>query len=299
MCIIGTQLSAQKETTPPDFSGTWEHFLMDTLDIEQEGKVIKGTIGKGEKINGKWNEEKNRMEGLFRKDKKIHGFRMKFKTARKELLVFTYWKKPGEEKSVVFKPVIETLVVDYVSIPQKPEIIAPADRWRNKEFEGHYKVTVTNIYISDTGMERTQEVYGTVGVRLIGKVPSGTVMVKDIEDKKPRLWEQGSGEPVTIELDYNQHLPNQGKKDFWVSGLREVDKIREYKVSGEAANWQLRLNVQMKLAESDPGPDDDFPWVQENINIRDIHYGKEYLLISELDKKRIAVGFKVEFIKAQ
>ena len=168
------------------------------------------------------------------------------------------------------------------------------------DYSGRYRVTITNLYThtSESGLFETHsEIYGLIGLRFKGQSNSTGVTIKAMGNKKPRIWEVKSSNPVDVKqsgLNYPTVRDPKTGVEFIPKGKYEIDKIREYNIQGELANSKLQLNIQTNLKDSNVIRDTDFGWKQRNIFIKDMKLGKEYIVISKRGENKVAVGFMLE-----
>ena len=183
-----------------------------------------------------------------------------------------------------------------------------------KDYEGRYRVTLTHIkadidtffYDLDNPLTWNVDIFGTAGIRMYGKSTSSNVEIKAIGNKKPRLWDISSSDPV--KLKQNSGLNNTDSSNENSESIYElikvsdsnmyynIDRIIEFDIKGDLANENLEVNVQMDVTQKLTGrPDYKFGWKQRSIKIKDIEFGKQYYLVNKKDKDNwIAIGFKIE-----
>jgi len=152
-------------------------------------------------------------------------------------------------------------------------------------YQGRYRITVTEIveHTFDNGLfaifNTNREIYGTIGIRLKGKGQSGNVEIKPVGNKKARVWEVSSSNPVDTSI-----------------GTIEVDRMREFNIQGDLANSDLIVNIQVSMSESDGFVDKKFPWKQRNLYLKDMVLGQQYFVTTKSGKEYISIGYMVEKI---
>jgi hypothetical protein len=169
-----------------------------------------------------------------------------------------------------------------------------------------YKITLCKLYVYEphvTILNQDHEVYGIMGIRAY-KFLGGhrkASEIPNIEQLPARSWSVSSKSPKTVQANSGtmKTVSDPTGKSFTYQGSITLDKSRSFKITDRYLEEGAQVNIQMNLAEADPGIDDNFPWKQRSLVIEDMQLGKEYLVIqSEEDEKRykIAVSFKVEKI---
>lgn len=265
-------------------TGTWSSVLGE-LKIKQNGNTIRGEIGNNGHLFGFVNEKGEVGPAYFTKGNKKG---------------LAYWKVNGDK-------ITGTWNWDFDKKQQKmtgkllnqkaPNFIIK----KHKNFNGRFRITVTNIYANTYNLlDQSLDMYGAIGIRLKGKSKSGSVTINNIGNKKPKVWDISESNPLALKIKDEfivaGDLTGEG---IGYGGLLEVDKMREFNVSGELANSNLIVNIQTNLAEDKTLGDDKYGWKQRNLYVKDMALGVEYYLEikSKLDKnKRIYVGFKLEKI---
>lgn len=185
-----------------------------------------------------------------------------------------------------------------------------------KNYEGRYRVTLTHLrgdidtffYDLDNPLTNNVDVFGSAGIRMYGKSNSSKVEIQAIGNKKPRLWDVSSSDPVKLK---NLSGLNNQDSDIGIENSESIyeilnvsdynmylniDRIIEFDIEGDLANENLELNVQMDVTQKLSGrPDYKFGWKQRSIKIKDIEFGKQYYLTNKKDEKNwVAMGFKIE-----
>ncbi len=300
LCLFTQNAAAQFADQWKVKFGPAEHFI----ELQQNGDRISGKL-EGQSFTATWDEAQNEFNGYFRYERKLYKFKSRFKNPTKKIMLIGKYCSCGGEPDL---PIIFTRH-SYDHTPfrdenwnrEPPEETKSSAKFR--EFEGRFRITVTRMMIRmhDDGhiLDETAEFYGSIGVRLKGKGKSGQVTIKALGNKKPRIWEESSGNPVHIKNDFRNRqiiYDEKGQEIHYCYGSKDIDRMREYQVSGELANSDLMVNIQAKLGESDTLVDDEYPWKQRQLYVRDMKPGHEYVLIckDKKDKNEVYIGFKLE-----
>lgn len=177
-----------------------------------------------------------------------------------------------------------------------------------------YKITVEKMYIyeKDASKEnRTHEIYGTIGIRARKISGSSTISLPDVQKRPARVWSYSSSKHANLRgaggnnrslvqpIGNSIAQPDPTGLTFISQGHLNINKSRTFKIKDSEIKSGAQVNIQMKLAEADPGYDDDFPWKQRTLSIKDMVLGKSYLLIQREKKDKdykVAITFKVEQI---
>lgn len=170
-----------------------------------------------------------------------------------------------------------------------------------------YKITVEKLYIyeKDGSKENTyHEIYGTIGIRAYTISGSSTISLPDVQKRPARVWSRSGKKHASVRgsgsgISLIQPEKDPTGKTFISQGHLNINKSRTFKIKDSEIKSGAQVNIQMNLAEADPGYDDDFPWKQRTLNIKDMVLGKSYLLIQrEIKDKdyKVAITFKVEQI---
>jgi len=177
---------------------------------------------------------------------------------------------------------------------------------QNENAKPVYRVTLCNLYMAEYSgssvVNSDHEVYGTIGIRVKANKNGSLTTLGNKERKPARSWERSASSPHSI----NSYNGNGGRYTD-PTGLRidyhgksSLNKTRSFEVTKEQYNNSAIVNIQAKLSEADPGSDDNFPWKQRSLYLKDMIPGKEYLLVQKEDddsKHIVGVSFKVERIK--
>lgn len=183
----------------------------------------------------------------------------------------------------------------------------PSDE-KSKDYSGTYRVTYTRIMGSTktSKIDKTIYLYGTMGIYLEGKIKSGSISIKPVSNKKNRAWDVSKSGPLKMKNINITTLPvfiSDSKKEvIWdnIDRELEIDRIREFKISGEAANDDLTFDFQTNIKWKRAIDELDYEWQREKYNIKDIKLGKEYFIRLtpkyNLDGNWVGlfVGYKIE-----
>ncbi|MCH2034459.1 MAG: hypothetical protein MK202_13190 [Tenacibaculum sp.] len=165
---------------------------------------------------------------------------------------------------------------------------------KSKNYTGTYRVTFTNVYGSSKA-----EYFGTAGVYLESQSKSGAVQIRPMNKKPNRIIDVSKNRPF-VKRDYKKtkkyHFirPN-GKQESKTTRFETkytVDRIREFKLAGEAANKKATFDFQFNLKRKFSIVKDIGKWERVKINIDDLVLGREYVFLS--GTSNFGISFKVE-----
>jgi len=282
------------------WQGTWKTNF-GTVKLQQKGNNVAGDYRDIGSINGTISNgvlsgtfTNNGSKGQF--EWKINGERFTGKWGWNSQLTSGSWNGNRTSKQ---KPVTKTKPP--ISWREAEEEVAT----QNSSKKPAYKVTLCNIYMAEfngsSAVNSDHEVYGSIGVRLKVK-KNGVLKTLGNREKKPaRSWNRSASSPQIID-SYNGNAgrltdPTGLRMDY--HGKTTLNKARSFEVSQAEYNNGAIVNIQAKLSEADPGPDDNFPWKQRSLFLKNMVLGKEYLLTQkeEDDSNHIVgVSFKIEKI---
>lgn len=283
-----------------DITGYWDLNLYsdkykETVFLKQNGISVFGRLKNGGSINATWVPGENRIKGYVRliKDNNAfskvnkYEFDVRIKNLKyNNLLVGQYCQCTEGEKTlaITLKRKQKKKNIDEPKLIEAP--LPPADEEVKKiDYSGRYQVTLTRINKPnkvDTSLitlpvKIPLEVYGSIGIRMKGKGKSGSVVISSVGNKAARVWRVKSNRPATMNGD-GDHI---------------IDVMREFTITGELANKDLIVNLQINLVETNLITYKKLGWKQRNLYVKDMVLGKEYFLSSG---GRTRVAFKLEKI---
>lgn len=163
-----------------------------------------------------------------------------------------------------------------------------------KKYSGTYKVTYEDIYTS-----KDAKLYGNIGVYLEAKTKSGNITIKPLDNKRNRMWEvvkespqlaNKSGRRITEFLSYKGI---EKRTDQWQASI-EIDKVREFKLIGEAANKDATFDFQIHVKKEVLLGRDFGGWERVKLKISDLVLNKKYFFYHI--GTDTAISFKIEKI---
>ncbi len=157
-----------------------------------------------------------------------------------------------------------------------------------KDYSGTYRVTVKQLYASreyNRHLMTSLDVYGTIGIYVSSKTKSGKNQIIDINNKKSRVWDFSKSHPKKVK-DISKKSINWVRQGNYamksgtdeVDGVIEVDKVREFKIAGEAANESLTFDIQTNLSYKLITHDVKYEWQRIKFKIDELKLGKEYFM---------------------
>lgn len=276
------------------------------LTLKQDGNNV---FTKSNKFSAKWIEKENKILGRFTHQNKIYKFEGNFKNPRlKKMIIGKCWTYRVLRTSVgrrIFKGDKKRFTL--IKKEKNRNVVNTANKIKllnqKNNLEGKYRVTITKLYtrILENHLlgvfDETAEVYGTIGIRMRGEGRSGTVDIRSIGEKKPRIFDVSKNNPRDIKQKDKIKLKDPTGNVFTSFGALEIDKIREFSIKGEVANEKIIVNIQANISEGNTISDIKFGWKQRSLYLKNLQLGKEYLLVNDKNVKfGIAIGFIVEKI---
>lgn len=176
---------------------------------------------------------------------------------------------------------------------------------KTKNYSGTYRVTFTRI-LGDLNGTAGNDFYGTMGVYLESKSRSGNITIKPVDKKPNRVLDIPKGRAVKKRKMRRSISPN-GFKYLTTRGVTskafskkpylhsyEVDKVREFKLQGEAANADATLDFQFNLTEK-RWHGEKGKWERVKIKISDLQLNKEYFFYGSITGgANHGICFKIE-----
>ena len=162
------------------------------------------------------------------------------------------------------------------------------------DFTGTYRVFINKI-VSSKG----SNIYGVMGVYLKTKIKSGLVPIPPLHRKPNRFWDypksskrNARGPGITVDKYLNSsdksYTSNSSSRN---NASIDVDKVREFKLVGEAAKGNPTLDFEININKEMTGKDWG-GWDRCKVPLKDIQLGKEYYIYHGLSVN--AISFKVE-----
>ncbi|MEM9868187.1 MAG: hypothetical protein AAF765_10890, partial [Bacteroidota bacterium] len=156
------------------------------------------------------------------------------------------------------------------------------------DFSGTYRVFINKI-----GSDKGRNIYGVMGVYLKTKIKSGLVPIPPLHKKPNRFWDYPKNSKRTANgpgFRSDKFLNNRDKNLKWEASI-DIDKVREFKLAGEAAKGNPTLDFEININTEMTGKDWG-GWNRCKVPLKDIQLGKEYYIWHGLSVN--AISFKVE-----
>lgn len=153
----------------------------------------------------------------------------------------------------------------------------PPKSYSNRDFSGTYRVSVNSI----GSIDKNKKYYGLIGIYLRARIASKYTLLKPLDDKPNRIWDipLDSALPAKGKGFVAKEPYSASKKSINAKSSLFIDKIREFRLAGEAAKGDPELSLEMNVKrgkENLPGMRDVGEWENLKVKLGEIELGKEY-----------------------
>ncbi|MEL7270940.1 MAG: hypothetical protein AAGL34_15305 [Bacteroidota bacterium] len=161
----------------------------------------------------------------------------------------------------------------------------------NNDLSGTYRVFIEKL----GSYKKGGEFHGVMGVHLKTKIKSGQVPISPLHGKKNRFWDYPKGSPKAANDKgfFIGKTLNSTSKNVMCKASIDIDKVREFKIVGEAAmgnpTLDFQLNLRSKILFEHYGE-----WERFKLPLKNIEFGKMYYLAHFSSKIGAILSFKVE-----
>lgn len=191
------------------------------------------------------------------------------------------WSEDGDWTGTKIDPARQTTPAESKKTAATEKGGSPASEPVNSNIAGTYRITFTRVFNG----KAHNGVYGTMGVYLNGRILSGDVTIRPQDGKSNRVLDIPKAEitqhkklprPVR-HTNYINLTPSEKPENRDFTHAYVVDRIREFKVLGEAVNEHAVLDFQFHLGTR-TGAFDLHQWQRLKLPVHEIQLGKLYMV---------------------